>query len=130
MNLEEYRALTTRAVVCPSGAQAVIRKMTVGDFAKLLGIIPNLNIAKVADANVEDIDLEKVMAMQKTYLCRGVVSFAGGKVVEGETGDGVISWNDIATEDSTFLVNEIQNLSNPPRKVEGGAPEGARFPTS
>jgi hypothetical protein len=130
MNLEEYRARTTKTVECPSGAQAVIRKLTVGDFAKVLGSIPGMSIAKVADAKVEDFDLDKVMAVQKMYLCRGVVSFADGKVVEGESGDGVISWDDISTEDSTFLMSEIQNLSNPPRKVEGGAPEGARFPTS
>lgn len=132
MNLAEYRAKTTKTVSCPSGAEAVIRQLTVGDFLGGLGKVPGLNLGKIATADVESMNPEQIMSVQKMYLIRGVISFAGARVVDGETDvpGNTISWQDISTDDSNFLVNTILEITNPPRKVEGGAPEGARFPTS
>lgn len=129
MGLKEYREKNTKKLLCPSGEEAVIRRLSVSDFLEVFGTVPGLNIAEMAGGKVAELKPEQVVATQKAYLCRGVVSFAGARVVEVVSDpEKEISWMELSPEDSNFLIAQVSEMTNPAKKVVGGAPEGARFP--
>ena len=139
MGIQEYRNRTLKNIVLPSGVEACIRRLNVGDFLEIKGTIPALNVQVPGEDNkAEDPKVQK--EANELFLIRGLVELDGESVtvVRKKFSDcvkGELSLDDLAFEDENFIISEIIGFYNAPmiaKKTLSGigveTPEGVRFP--
>lgn len=111
MNAKEYRQLNRKDIVCPSGLELTIRKITSMDYLRL-GLLPDTMHEVLI--NDDKVDTKAVANIQTMFLTRGVMPKEDFVIVDKDPkncGDNEIAVNELAEDDIRFIITQISLLT-------------------